>query len=126
MVRQLSTPSLVAELTVVALCAEWCGTCRDYRLAFERRAAERDDARHVWIDIEDDADWLGELDVETFPTLLVLCGDEPRFYGPVLPAIDVVDRTLRALARADGRPAAIPADHRDAVARLIERVRNVR
>jgi len=69
----------------VCLCADWCGTCRDYRRAFEQRARERDDAVHIWLDIEDDSDWLGEMDVETLPTLLVLHEDRPMFFGPVLP-----------------------------------------
>jgi thioredoxin 1 len=121
MPRELSGPSLQTDFTLIALCAEWCGTCRDYRRVFEQRAAERHDARHIWVDIEDDADWLGELDVETFPTLLVLRSRQPQFYGPVLPAIEVVDRMLHSLHRS-AAVATIPAGHREAVARLIERV----
>jgi thioredoxin 1 len=124
----LSDSSLDSDWTVVALCAEWCGTCRDYRQAFEARAARRNDAHHVWIDIEDEADWLGELDVETFPTLLVLHALRPRFFGPVLPQVDVIDHTLRALrdsGPAGDRPDPIPAEHRAAVERLIEHLRRV-
>ena len=122
MPRRLTDPALDTGWTVVALCAEWCSTCRDYRIAFEAHAAARDDAQYVWVDIEDDADWLGEVDVETFPTLLVLCGSEPRFYGPLLPAIDVLDRTLRAVTRRDGARSTIPAAQRAAIERLIERI----
>ncbi len=100
------SPDPASAWTVVCLCADWCGTCRDYRRAFEQRARQRDDAVHIWLDIEDDSDWLGEMDVETLPTLLVLHEDRPMFFGPVLPHIDVVDRTLRALGAArPGRPA---------------------
>jgi hypothetical protein len=109
--------------TVVCLCAEWCGTCRDYRHAFARRAADSSDAQHIWIDIEDDSDRLGDIDVETLPTLLVLQGDRPMFCGPVLPHVDVVDRTLRALR--DNGPAAepVPPELKAVVAQLIDGLR---
>jgi hypothetical protein len=109
--------------TVVCLCAEWCDTCRDYRRAFETRARERRDATHVWLDIEDDADWLGDVDVETLPTLLVLHGERPMFFGPVLPHIDVVDRTLRALAQHGPASDPLPAEHRDAAEQVVERLK---
>ncbi|HTN50607.1 MAG TPA: thioredoxin family protein [Burkholderiaceae bacterium] len=109
-----------APWTVVCLCAEWCGTCRDYRRAFAERARLRDDAAHIWLDIEDESDWLGDLDLETLPTLLVLRGAQPMFFGAVLPHMDVIDRTLRAL-RANGPTGdPVPAEFRDAVGRVIE------
>jgi len=113
-----------SDWTVVCLCAAWCRTCETYGPAFEQRAKEADDARHVWIDVEDDATIVGDLDIETFPTLLVLQGERPLFFGPVLPHIDVVDRTLRALRQhgAAGNPAG--DDHRAAVAQVIARVRD--
>jgi thioredoxin 1 len=119
---QTPAPKPDAAWTVVCRCAEWCGTCRDYRSAFEARARERSDAAHVWLDIEDDADWLGDLDVEMLPTLLVLHGDQPMFFGPVLPHMDVVDRTLRALAQHGGTRDPVPAEHREAVDRIVERI----
>ena len=122
MPERLSTDS-ASPWTVVCLCAEWCGTCRDYRRAFEQRAERREDAMHVWLDIEDDSDWLGDIDVETLPTLLVLHEDRPMFFGPVLPHIDVVDRTLRALGQHGPAGAPVPDVHRDTVARIVERLR---
>jgi thioredoxin-like negative regulator of GroEL len=86
-----------AQWTVVALCAEWCGTCRDYFAAFAQLAKREGEVRHLWIDIEDDSDWLGDVEVETLPSLLVLRDAQPLFFGPVLPHIEVLERTLRAL-----------------------------
>jgi len=108
-----------AKWTLVCLCAEWCGTCRDYRLAFEQHARLRTDAVHVWLDIEDDADWLGDMALETLPTLLVLHGDRPMFFGPVLPHLDVVDRTLRALQVNGPTGDPVPDEFKDAVDRVI-------
>ncbi|MGZ8254981.1 MAG: thioredoxin family protein [Burkholderiaceae bacterium] len=116
-------PNPTSAWTVVCLCAEWCSTCRDYRRAFERRAQERVDARHVWLDIEDDSDWLGDIDIETLPTLLVLHDDRPMFFGPVLPHVDIVDRTLRALGRHGPAGEPVPDEFRDTVARIVEQLR---
>ncbi len=117
------SPDAASAWTVVCLCAEWCGTCRDYRRAFAARAQQRDDAVHVWLDIEDDSDWLGDIDVETLPTLLVLHEERPMFFGPVLPHIDVVDRTLRALAQHGPAGDPVPEEHRAAVEQIAERVK---
>jgi thioredoxin 1 len=114
------------EWTVVCLCAEWCDTCRDYRRLFEQRAARANDALHLWVDIEDDSDVLGDLDIETFPTLLVLHGDRPRFFGPVLPQIDVIDGMLRTMAAADASVVSITEDNKTAVRWLCDQARQVR
>jgi thiol-disulfide isomerase/thioredoxin len=72
-------------LFVACLCAEWCGTCRDYRGAFDAAAAANPGARFAWIDIEDRPAVMGDLEVETFPTLLIADGDGVLFFGPVTP-----------------------------------------
>ena len=107
-------PATATDWIVVCLCAEWCDACREYRRAFEARAQQSGDALHLWVDIEDEADHLGELDVETFPTLLLLHGDTVRFFGPVLPQTDVIDGMLRSLG-ADARAAGVAPENRVAV-----------
>jgi hypothetical protein len=83
---------------VACLCAAWCGTCGAYRASFDALAARHPDKTFVWIDVEDHADLLGELDVENFPTLLIQRADTVAFFGAVLPDPGVADRTLQALA----------------------------
>ena len=56
--------------------------------------------RFVWVDIEDDADLAGDLDVETFPTLLIADGTKARFLGPLLPQAPVLARLLASLQAA--------------------------
>ena len=51
-------------LVVISLCAAWCHTCGEFREAFERIAAERGDVQFVWLDIEDDHEICGDIDVE--------------------------------------------------------------
>jgi thiol-disulfide isomerase/thioredoxin len=93
---------------VVCLCADWCGTCREYRPAFDQVAAQYPGLRFLWLDIEDEAELVGELDIETFPTLLIADGARIRFAGPLLPHAGTLSRLLGALD--DDSPAAQPAE----------------
>lgn len=82
---------------VVCLCAAWCNTCGDYRTTFETVAREWPAMRFEWVDIEDEAEVTGEVDVETFPTLLVADASGVRFLGPLLPQAGVLTRLLGSL-----------------------------
>ena len=83
---------------VACLCAAWCGTCGGYRAAFDALAARHPDKTFVWIDIEDQADVVGDLDVDNFPTLLLQQGDTVAFFGPMLPDALLAERLLLAQA----------------------------
>ena len=69
--------------------------------------------------MEDEADLLHPLDVEHFPTLLLAVGDEPRFFGPVTPQAE----TLERLIRAQTRDATARALANQSVADLVARIR---
>jgi len=69
----------------VCLCAAWCGTCGIYRPLFDELARAHPDVRFEWVDIEDESDISGDLDVETFPTLLIADGERALFLGPCCP-----------------------------------------
>lgn len=89
--------ALAGERWIVAcLCAAWCGTCGSYRAAFEALAARHPEYAFVWIDIEDQADVVGDLDVENFPTLLLQRGETVAFFGTVLPDPNVAERMIQA------------------------------
>jgi hypothetical protein len=99
---------------VACLCAAWCRTCDEYRPAFD---AAVDELRQAgvpvsahWIDIEDEAELIGDYDVETFPTLLVADSQRVRFVGPLTPQPETVRRLLRATVLDDDglRPDAAP------------------
>lgn len=104
-------------LTVVNLCAQWCGVCRDWRPALEPLMAGQSQVRWRWLDIEDEADLLDDLDVETFPTLLVARGADVLFFGPTLPQVDRLARLLDSLR--DAPPA---SDVPDAARALWQRL----
>lgn len=79
---------------VICLCAQWCGTCRDYRVGFESLAAVFHGVEFRWLDIEDEADVLGDIDVENFPTIFVRRGDSVLFFGTLLPHLNTLRRLL--------------------------------
>lgn len=97
-------------LLVACLCAAWCTTCDAYRPVLAQVATRHPDARFAWIDIEDDADALGDdaLDIETFPTVMVLRAGRVLFHGTLLPHAGTLQRLLDGLrggaATAAGSP----------------------
>lgn len=88
-------------LHVVCLCAAWCRTCDAYAATldtvvgdFQRRGLA---AAPRWVDIEDEAELLDDLDIETFPTLLVHDGERLRFGGVLTPQPETLRRLLQSL-----------------------------
>lgn len=91
-------PAAEIRLTVACLCAQWCRTCDGYREVFDQVLLALDDARvqGMWVDVEDQADAMGAIDVENFPTLLMARGDEVLFFGPVTPHAQTLQRLIVA------------------------------
>lgn len=93
-------------LDVACLCAAWCRTCDAYRPVFDTVVAalraEHPALRVHWIDIEDEAELVGDLDVETFPTLVVADAQRVRFAGPLTPQPETLLRLLRATLAGGG------------------------
>jgi thioredoxin reductase (NADPH) len=85
-------------LVVISLCAAWCHVCREFREALERIAVKHEDAQFVWLDIEEDHEVCGDIDVENFPTLAVFRGDVPLHFGVSPPQEATVARLIDELA----------------------------
>ena len=84
--------------TVVScLCAEWCDTCVQYRPGFLALREKFPGVEFRWIDIEDQADEVGDLEVENFPTIQVKRGEAVLFYGVQLPMHEHLRRLLREI-----------------------------
>jgi thioredoxin len=120
-VEDPTTPPLL----VACLCAQWCRTCDAYRdtlvaaQAALRASHPAAAARFAWVDIEDESELVGDLDIEDFPTLLLARGDDVLFFGPVLPHGQTLERLVRgALDGALPAPAALAPDVRALPARL--------
>jgi hypothetical protein len=142
--RATASPPAPTATHVACLCAAWCRLCDDYRTVLREVAAAvaTEQAAEMasgmasewagpwpelqwhWIDIEDEAELLGEVDVETFPTLVIADGAAVRFAGPLMPQHDILRRLLRATvldARADACWPAVDAAIEAFAARLRQR-----
>lgn len=84
-------------LWVVCLCAAWCGVCREWLPAFTQQARSHPALRFAWVDVEDEDETMGEVDIETFPTLLVARGDEVLHLAPVPPLAGAFTRLIERL-----------------------------
>ena len=91
-------PTAEAPLMVACLCAQWCRTCDGYREVFDQvlLAVNEMGVRGMWVDVEDQADALGAIDVENFPTVLIARGDEVLFFGPITPHAQTLQRLVHA------------------------------
>ncbi|MCU6433516.1 thioredoxin family protein [Undibacterium sp. Jales W-56] len=82
---------------VACLCAAWCDTCTSYRRQFDELAEQHPNLCFAWIDIEDQAHLVDEVEIENFPTLLIQHKDTIQFFGTMLPDTKQLDRLLAAL-----------------------------
>lgn len=104
-------------LLIACLCAQWCGTCKDYQPLFDSLKADFPQAVFRWIDIEDESALVDPVEVEDFPTLLIAKGNEARFFGTVTPHLETLKRLIRAHAEETG-PSRLPAMVQALVGRL--------
>ena len=85
---------------IACLCAAWCRLCDAYAEVFNPVLAalqlQWPQVVVHWIDIEDEAALVGELDVETFPTVVVATAAGVPFAGTITPQADTLQRVLRA------------------------------
>jgi thioredoxin-like negative regulator of GroEL len=85
---------------LLCLCAAWCRLCDAYAPVFgdvaRRLHEEWPELAVRWIDIEDEADLIGDLEVETFPTIVLLRGTQLVHFGPLPPQPEVLERVVRA------------------------------
>ena len=94
---------------VICLCAEWCGACREWRDAFMQAAAAHPQLHFAWVDVEDEADAMGDIDIETFPTILIARGERPFFLGPVQPSGTQLTRLVASLREHPPTDPVLPA-----------------
>jgi thioredoxin 1 len=98
----LPSPNVLSPVSdgwVICLCADWCGLCRDYQVVFAQMAKRYPALRFAWLDIEDQSDLVGDIEVETFPTLLLADQQGTRFFGPLTPQASTLACLLDSLAR---------------------------
>ena len=81
-------------MLVACLCADWCGTCREYLPRFEQLKAQFPSLNFVWIDVEDESDLVDPIEVENFPTLLIAARERVQFFGTVMPHLETLQRLV--------------------------------
>lgn len=113
--RQSETPSL----HVICLCASWCGVCRDFAATYHALVQTHSQVQFLWLDIEDEADLIDDMEVENFPTLLLGVDGQAVFHGPVLPHLPGLTRLVR---EAPLLPPLAAADSTHAAQQLLTRV----
>lgn len=86
-------------MLVTCLCATWCTTCELYRQTFAEMAKLFPETKFRWIDIEDESDFVGDVDVVNFPTLLITEGRQIRFFGTVTTQLRVLEAMIAASAK---------------------------
>lgn len=107
---------------VVCLCAAWCGVCREWQPSFAAQARANPHLQFAWVDVEDEDDAMGDVDIETFPTLLVARGEEVLFLGPIPPSATQFTRLLATLQAQPGPAAGAGEPAQALLARLKARV----
>lgn len=84
-------------LVVACLCAAWCDTCNAYNKEFTDLATQMDNHLFLWIDIEDYPDYLGDADIENFPTILIQNKTQTLFFGEQLPYATQLKRLVETM-----------------------------
>jgi hypothetical protein len=95
---------------VACLCAAWCGVCRDWQPLFLEQARAHPHMRFAWVDVEDEDDAMGDVDIETFPTLLIARGTELLYLAPIPPSAKQFARLLATLQAQPEPSPGLPED----------------
>jgi thioredoxin 1 len=83
-------------LDVVCLCAQWCGICRAFRPEFE--SLRISGFCFYWVDIEEHDEALADIDVETFPTVIIADRNNRIYFaGAIEPPVANLRRVLSAV-----------------------------
>lgn len=90
---------------VACLCAQWCGSCREYRDVFTELARQFPQYCFLWVDVENQADRVDVFDVENFPTIVIEDAVTTRFAGTLLPQRGILERLLNEVPQLPGNGA---------------------
>lgn len=106
--RQEEHPRPDSGIRVICLCAAWCGVCQDFVAQYRSTQGWDPDVVYEWLDIEDDVERLGDVEVENFPCILVGVQGEPVFFGAITPNRASLDRLIRKAPDMQPLPANYP------------------
>jgi thioredoxin 1 len=98
------------QVDVLFLCAEWCGVCRDLKGMFEELSAIQPSVHWTWVDVEDHSEIFDDLELDTFPSLLVMLNKRPWFFGSIEPRKEVVLRIVTKISESPSPMLSAPID----------------
>jgi thioredoxin-like negative regulator of GroEL len=94
-------------MRLILFCAEWCGSCREFKKDFE--TLDADGLSKVWLDIEDQASLTDDIEIENLPTIFAISKDGLSFYfGEIPPKKLFLEKILNDLALNKVPPKPIP------------------
>ena len=100
----MSHPAKAQALHIFCLCADWCVICREFEPEFERLAADLTEHNWLALDIEAKEPFLADIDVQSFPTLVIFNQDKRCcFAGVIEPRIDTLLRLVKSAQAGDLR-----------------------
>jgi hypothetical protein len=82
----------------ICLCASWCSVCRDFVAQYQSAKDADQSVSYEWLDVENDVQRLGDVEVENFPCLLIAVAGEPVFFGPISPNRATLARLIQSAA----------------------------
>lgn len=89
-------------LHIICLCAQWCVICREFEPAFQRLATDHPEHRWQSLDIEEHEALLADIEIENFPTLVILNpAKQLCFAGTIEPRIDRLQRLMQSAQAGD-------------------------
>lgn len=80
-------------IKILVVCADWCSVCRDYRATLN----DFPEFDIKWIDINDFESLTEEIEIETFPTVIIVNKMDVLFFGSVEPNKNSLTSLLSAV-----------------------------
>ena len=80
-------------MKLILFCAEWCGSCREFKAHFDSLKIEG--LSKLWLDIEDHSGLLDEIEIENLPTIFVVSEDGmSSYFGEIPPKKEFLEKIL--------------------------------
>ncbi|WP_114652174.1 thioredoxin domain-containing protein [Polynucleobacter necessarius] len=104
-------------MRLILFCAEWCGSCREFKEHFN--SINADGLSKVWLDIEDEASLINEINIDNLPTILAVSDDgHTYFFGEIPPNKTFLEKILQDISLGKLAPSTIPKPLADLVATI--------
>ena len=115
-------------LVFYCFCAAWCSACGAYADVFNLLSKQyAHGVDFVWVDIEDHADVMADVDIENFPSVLISDAQHIYFYGVLLPHLATAQQLMSRVVDGNMQPITgqtLQPTHPTAIVQLNSRLRS--